>query len=241
MGNGIILLAAAVLVVSFPPYATTWSDDFESYTVGDYLSDYPDWTDKFYFDDYPGHFVVADYDGNKAVNPDWYDRCVYEPPGVLTDSKVSFDVLFTGGCSNAGAIFRYNDIGDYLGYEVSVTKDHWSLETDVVMVGIYDADSTLYWDIFYLGDDYFDEDVWYHLGITLWGVDPLHYQVTVNGAILIFEEQDLPPPQVIESGLCGLVGYYHDGIVYVDNYEVDDEVTIGVQPTSLGALKAAFR
>jgi hypothetical protein len=239
MGKGIILLSGAVLIVSFSTYATTWFDDFESYTVGDDLSDYPDWSPGI------GHAGcgVAEYESGKRAEPGWgWD--VYEPPGGLTDSKVSFDILFTGVYMGAGALYRYNEEGDYYGYGIVFVNDYAPYD-DAVFLEIYNPVDYV-WGVletYSLGPDYFENDVWYHVEASIWGCDPLYHYINIDDDLVISEETDMYPGCIIESGKSGLVSRNGnaEAEVYVDNYEVDDGVTIGIQPSSLGALKAAFK
>jgi hypothetical protein len=231
--------SVAVLFVSNFAWATVWSDDFESYTVGDDLSDYPDWTNgrgRFF------NFEVVEYGGSKCICGEW-PRYYYEPPGELTDSRVSFDFCFDGVDTRAYALFRYNpDI--YEGYIAGCVNDFELYGGDDYLVFgcVFEDADAIYWPFFNLGD-YFEEGIWYHLEAKVWGSDEgACYEISVDDDVGVLSQIPDGIP-VHYTGYCGVTVYcgQYDNITYVDSFEVDDEVTIGIQPTSLGALKAAFR
>jgi len=241
MSKGILLTAAVVSVVSAPSHATTWSDDFESYTVGDHLSDYPDWT---YGGGIAGDFIIADYGGSKCICTDVWPRYYYEPPGELAHSRVSFDFCFDGGGeeTRAYALFRYNpDIHE--GYIAGCVNDfaYYGGDDYLVFGCAFASADAIYWPFFNLGD-YFEEGIWYHLDAKVWGSDEgACYEISVDDDVGVLNHiPDGIPVHYV--GYCGVAAYSGPEVpVCVDNYEVDDGVTIGVQPTSLGALKSAFR
>ena len=228
---------AVILITASTAFATTWSDDFESYIVGDDLSDYLDWT---YGGGIAGGFVIAEYGGSKCIRGEW-PRYYYEPPGELADSRVSFDFCFDGGDARAYAMFRYNpDIHE--GYIAGCVNDFEQYGgDDYLVVGCaFEFGDAIYEPFFNLGD-YFEEGVWYHLDAKVWGSgDSTYYEITVDDDVGVSDSIPYGVPEH-ESGFCGVTVGSGPDIVYIDNYEVDDEVTVGIQPTSLGALKAAFR
>jgi hypothetical protein len=237
MSKGILLTVAVILSVSFPSYATTWFDNFESYTVGDDLGDYPDWTN-----DGMGflEFVVDEYGGSRCICGEW-PRYYYEPPGELTDSRVSFDFLFGGSNVRACAIFRY-DPNDDEGYIAVCWNDYWQFGGDDYLIFGYVMQ---YGDAFLLPffslGDYFEEGVWYHLDASVWGSgEGAYYEMIVDDDAGVLSSIPDSMPE-FGSGYCGVTVGSGPNIVYIDNYEVDDSPTTGIQPSSLGALKAAFR
>jgi hypothetical protein len=243
MSKGVLLTVVVVLSASFPSYATTWFDDFESYTVGDFLSDYADWT----YGGGAGGFIIADYGGSICIGTDLWPRCYYEPPGELADSRVSFDVLFTGGEARAYAMFRY-DPGIHEGYIAGCINNYsLSNDDDVLVFGCaFEHSMAIYWPVVNIFD-YFEEGIWYHIDAMIWGSgEDAYYEIVVDGDVGITYPYPVPRGEGIpeyDSGYCGITVYspYEPFNSYIDNYEVEDEATIGVQPSSLGALKAAFR
>lgn len=240
MVKGVLRITVLVVFIPAAARATVWSDDFESYTVGDDLSDYPDWTNSSiggFFD-----FVVAEYDDTKCIYGDW-PRYYYEPPGELSDSRVSFDFLFDGGEARACAMFRYNP-DNHEGYIAGCYNDFERFGGDDYLIFgcVFESGDAYYWPFFNLGD-YIEEGVWYRLDARVWGSgDGAYYEIFVDDDVGVTN----PVPGGIpehESGYCGVTVYggQYDNITYIDNFEVDDAPTAGIQPTSLGALKAAFR
>jgi|GEM_PF-1144018 len=235
------IYAVIVLVVSVvvPAWATTWFDDFEGYTVGDHLSDYPDWT---HGGGAAGAFIIADYGGSKCICTDLWPGYYYEPPGELADSRVSFDFCFVGGNTRAYASFRYNpDVHE--GYIAGCVNDFEQYGgDDYLVIGYaFEFGDAVYEPFFNLGD-YFEEGVWYHLDAKLWGSgEGTCYEIVVNGDVGVSDSVPYGIPER-ELGYCGVAAYSGPELqVCVDNYEADDEVPIGIQPTSLGAIKSVFK
>ncbi len=236
MAKGILFAALVFISMSFTARATTWSDDFESYTVGDDLSDYPDWTNDGLVDD----FIIAENGGTKYIYGDW-PRCYYEPPGELTDSRVSFDFLFDGSNVRACAILRYNPDSDE-GYIAVCWNDYRQFGGDDYLIFgyIFESGDGFFLPFFSLGD-YFEEGVWYHLDASVWGSgEGAYYEMTVDDDVGVLSSIPDSMPD-FGSGFCGVTVGSGPDFVYIDNFEVDDSPTTGIQPTSLGALKAAFR
>lgn len=238
MAKGILFAALVFVSMLFTARAAVWSDDFGAYSVGADIADYADWADTGYSS---GPFTVGEYDGNKYIYGDW-PRYIYVPPGELADAEVSFDFLFTDGEAYVCALFRYVP-ADRVGYIAICWNDFNGGVTDYVMFGGVSEYGDVFWYPLVSLGDYFEEGVWYHVDASVWeDGDRDYYQVVVNGEIRVYNMIPAGMPD-LGSGYCGVVVNGHsipDG-VYVDNYAVDDSSPIGIEPASLGALKAAFR
>lgn len=217
MSKSVLFIITGILSMSYPIYATTWSDDFESYTVGDDLGDYPDWTNgraRFF------NFEIFDYGGSKCIWGIW-PRYYYEPPGELADSRVSFDFCFDGEDARAYALFRYNpDIHE--GYIAGCVNDFEQFGGDDYLVFgcVFENADAIYWPFFDLGD-YFEEGVWYHLDAKVWGSDEgACYEIKVDDDVGVLNHVPDGIP-VHYTGYCGVTVYggLYDNITYVDNYE----------------------
>jgi hypothetical protein len=139
-------------------------------------------------------------------------------------------------------LFRYTP-ADRAGYIAFCWNDYNGGGTDYVMFGGVSEYGDVFWYPLVSLGDYFEEGVWYHVAASVWE-DGNHdyYEVIVNGEIRVFNMIPEGMPD-IDSGYCGVVvnGFSRPEGVYVDNYSVDDSSPVGIQPTSLGTLKAAFK
>jgi hypothetical protein len=238
MSKGILFTALVAVALSLTARAAVWTDDFGGYTVGSDIDEYPDWADSGYSS---GPFLVGEYGGDNCIYGDWA-RYIYLPPGEIEDAAVSFDFLFTGGEAYVCALFRYVPT-DRAGYVAFCWNDYNGGPNDYVMFGGASEYGDAFWYPLVSLGDYFEEGVWYHVDASVWGDgDRDYYEIVVNGEMTVYNLIPEGMPD-LDSGCCGVIanGFSEPDGVYVDNYSVDDSSPVGIQPTSLGALKAAFK
>ncbi|MCP4231864.1 MAG: hypothetical protein GY771_17180 [bacterium] len=225
--------------------ATVYGDDFESYPVGYDIANSPDWTDE-YSD--INHLVVDEQGGNKIIRDEMDEPAPwpvygYTPPGIIADSRISFDLLFADDWTYTSASYRLSS-GSYRGYVITYANDvdFYLGYGDYVMVGYRDANG-IGWNgenMFFIGD-YFDVDTWYHIDGLLDGTHPPNYDITVNGDLSFMGVYHGGVPYG-DEGLCGISVTSIQRDVYIDNFEVDDDPVItGIKSASLGEIKASFR
>lgn len=237
-----ILITYACLAVIFSGIAcaAVFSDDFESYSDGTNLDDTANWT---FFDAF-GDLIVYSEGSNKYVSHTDISTYTFDPPGILTDSEVSFDFRFMGDWSLGSAAFRLNAAEDK-GYIVTVCHNlpGSSGFGDYVRVGFVSG-TTQQWqaeNIFYL-DDYFDDGVWYHLDAMIYGFDPVMFKFTLDNDIYESGEVITTLSNEIADGKCGLANHdFYVGDVQFDDFNVDDSPDTAIKSASLGTIKASFR
>jgi hypothetical protein len=235
-------IIAAVLIISATASATVYNDDFESYPVGYDIADSPDWTDEFTV--YGDSFVVSEISANKYVTVD--DGSIspvygYTTPGIIADSRISYDFMFTGDDTDTSAVFRLNDSVNP-GYIVTCCNGRVDIYGigDYVMIGHNLGENGFAWSTVYFLGDYFEIDTWYHIDAMLLGYPEVYFNVSVNDDLNYTGTLD---HYQTETGYCGICNRRRfAGSTYVDNFEVDDDPVItGIKSASLGEIKASFR
>ncbi len=232
----------ALITITATASATVYGDDFESYPVGYDIADSADWSNEGPY----GVFIVDENTGNKFIKDSTGASLPiygYTPPGEIADSRVAFNILFTGEGSYTSIHFRLNGSDDR-GYIVSCFNEFEMMGQDAkdyVAIG-YQFETGKIWYVPDIYDipDYFDTGVWYRVEADIWGYPIANYDITINADLHYTGSLDMYP---VEIGYCGVsVTSSYTGTTYVDNFEVDDDpVFTGIKSASLGEIKASFR
>lgn len=229
------LLVMVFALTAISAFAGDYFDDFESYTVGDDLADYINWSKNV-----GGDFLIADDASDNIIDADFNgsDMITYVciAPGVLSDVAVE--------CA-----FEYSTYESYIVLTGRIDPDN---ET-AYAAGLYFYNQYLtFYGIYYvdgdnltsLAENYITSPVgpntWTGFGIEITGDGPVNIEVFVNGSSVGSHNDST---YNLTAGLVGVTTFYDvsEPMIHVDDFNVVDMTITGVESASLGAIKAAFK
>lgn len=221
-----IVLSFAVSV-----FAADFTDDFESYSIGDDLSSSPSWLNAVN----EGSFVVEADGSNNVVESIWngFDAVLYASTGGYSDGAISADVKFSGSEAMFGLFARAHVLnGGYAGGFVPVAPS----------IGItYIAYTPLTGDPIILQQNYVSlvANTWYPVSFECTGLNPVNLSVSFNGTVTSEFQDNV---YNLDTGFNGVVCAYESAepLFTFDNYVVDDYST-SLERVSFGSIKAFFR
>ena len=215
--------------------AASFSDDFDSYTPGDDLSDSIYWLKL----DPGGSLTVADDGGNGIVETVWngnsYLGYVCAGSLICSDAEVRAKVMLNGSEGLAGLISRVDPITGacYIG---GLYRVYGTIGATMILYINSSGDFSI------LSNDYFyplHEDTWYDVAFEVTGSDPVSLKLSVDGTL---NSGVLDTEYNIDSGMTGIGGNYQSSppLFGIDDFTVTD-FSSSMEANSFGAIKASFR
>ncbi len=219
----LILIPAMLLAVDF-------SDDFESYALGDDISSTGLWMGL------GGNLVVSADGSNQIAETQWdgNDNIIYLSSGSFSDGSVTSEVKFSGSSAGFGFVCRGDMVeGAYVGGIVSVMPP--------VCATIIAYQDALTEEQIVLAQDYIvlNEDTWHTLSFEVTGTNPVQLTFSVNGSVNSSCEDVV---YLLDSGFTGVATGFDSSepMFYFDDYVVDD-YSVSLARITFGGIKACFR
>lgn len=226
---------AALFVIPAVLFAVSFTDDFESYTPGNYLDTSPYW----FRADTSDYLVVVSDGGNNVVETAWTDKdnISYQCPGAAEwlDGTIGVNFRYTGSDAVLGLLARGNAASSecYMaGVYTLSSQSAYSMIMHVTPLGAPQVLTTGYISTL-------NENTWYSLSLEISGTDPVTLTLNLDDSMCSTCQDSV---YKLPAGWSGMgMGYQYDSPVFlVDSFFVEDN-TAALEGCTFAGIKALFQ